>query len=62
MNGYMELFLETGSPAFYMMAKQEGVAAGVISGGAVDGATYRVANSAANCPANPTAKEGTSPR
>ena len=22
MNGYMDLFLETGSPAFYMMAKQ----------------------------------------
>ena len=27
MNGYMELFLETGNPAFYMMAKQEGAAA-----------------------------------
>ena len=27
MDGYMELFLETGNPAFYMMAKQENPAA-----------------------------------
>ena len=54
MNGYMELFLETGSPAFYMMARQESAAAGAASGGAVDGAADR--------PENPTAEEGTSPR
>ena len=58
MNGYMDLFLETGSPAFYMMARQEGAAAGAISGGAVDDA----ANGAANRPENPAAEEGASPR
>lgn len=48
MNGYMDLFLETGNPAFYMMAKQEN--AGAASGGA------------ANHLDAPTAKEAASPR
>ena len=32
MNGYMDLFLETGNPAFYMMAKQGGAASGTAGG------------------------------
>ena len=50
MNGYMNLFLETGNPAFYMMARQEDAAADAVSGGAE------------NHPENLTAEEGTSPR
>ena len=29
MNGYMDLFLETGNPAFYMMEKQAGETADI---------------------------------
>lgn len=50
MNGYMELFLETGSPAFYMMAKQEGVSVPIAPSGAADRRE------------SPTAEEETSPR
>ena len=50
MNGYMDLFLETGNPAFYMMAKQESSAAHA----AADGAACRLEN--------PSTEEGTSPR
>ena len=47
MNGYMDLFLETGSPAFYMLAKQERSAAKAAAGGATGGAANRVKNSTA---------------
>ena len=48
MNGYMDLFLETGNPAFYMMAKQENVDATL--------------SSAANRSENLSAREEASPR
>ena len=50
MNGYMDLFLETGNPAFYMMAKQEGKAASAATGGA------------SNRLESPMAEKGASPR
>ena len=50
MSGYMDLFLETGNPAFYMMAKQESATARAAPGSAVNGVK------------NPTEKEGTSPQ
>ena len=46
MNGYMDLFLETGDPAFYILAKQENAAS--------DAAACRLEN--------PAAEEGASPR
>ena len=58
MNGYMDLFLETGNPAFYMMAKQKSAAAGVVAGGAAGG----TACNAADHWEDPAAKEGASPR
>ena len=37
MSGYMDLFLETGNPAFYMMAKQEAGVPDAAAGGAANG-------------------------
>ena len=58
MNGYMDLFLETGNPAFYMMAKQENGAADAAAGGVL----YRPADGAASRWGNLTAEEEASPR
>ena len=62
MNGYMDLFLETGNPAFYMMAKQENGTANAAASCPAGGAPYRPANGPANRRGNLMAEEEASPR
>ena len=58
MNGYMGLFLETGDPAFYMMAKQGNADTTAASSGAAG----RMAHSGGNRWNDPETEEETSPR
>lgn len=62
MNGYMGLFLETGDPAFYMMARKTNESAGAAHGGAARSAAYGAVGGATTRSDKPETEEEASPR